>query len=277
MTQSLSQLLQLKSDVLEKKTDLFFTHLNELSDKSLSDIKEYIADFDTVNGKFKNTANNRRLILEFGKYLTKVLQDKYKVTLNDYQKSFEKIEYYNVQIQNINNINYEPNEYLRKFVINTVFDSLTLDKIIDASGFRQKVQNTLYNYVTGEMSRQKAVSDIQKVVIEDEGLTRYAKVISNDALRIYDGKIQQEIQSQFDMDGYFYNGTIIETSRPQCRKWVNMGFIEFKELKKEVELWKNAKGYDENMKLTFESFSSVCGGYNCRHSATIGFKPKYKV
>lgn len=66
--------------------------------------------------------------------------------------------------------------------------------------------------------------------------------------------IQDQLTAQYDYDGYFYTGTIIETSRQQCRRWVEDlgGFITTKELRKEVERFADAEGMTKtkNYQLT---------------------------
>lgn len=276
---TLEDYLQLKTDIIENKTDDLFKHLNELSRETLTDLKDYLGDFDYANGKYINNEANQLKILGLKKFLYQILKDKFNIGLKDYQKQFNVIEQVNIDIQKFNNINYEPTETIRTFVNQTVIDKLTLTKAIDNSTLTTNIQNAFNRYVSGQFSRQQAVKNITEITIKDKGLSRWANTISGDALRVYDGKLQQEIKASNELiNGSFYNGTLIDTSRLICVDCVGRmkknGFIWFDEVPGLVEQYKNDSGYDANMPLTVNTFLEVDGGHGCRHNQSVGYKRK---
>lgn len=269
----LRNLLQLKTDLIDGNTNQFFEDLSELQLSLYPDLKDYLDDFDFENGKFANTPRNRKLVLvDFKKYLNKVLDVKYNADIENYIKSLDAIDEANYGIQKINNISIKPNEFLRKFTVDNVIENLSLDKAVDF-GLKPKLQKKLFDYVIGKKSKFESYKDIQGVVKSDDGLSRWSKTIASDALSQYDGQVQKLLVDEFKFDGYYYVGSLIKTSRAQCRHWVDglNGFIPMDVLAGEVDAWKDSREYDENLKLTVADFAVVRGGYNCRHTATPGF------
>lgn len=279
----LKGLLKIKTDLIDGNTEKLFNDLGELQLSLYPDIRDYLDDLDTTNGRYLNNSRNRNKVLGFKKFLLGVLESKYGVSIESYVKTIGYVEGFvntidqiddkNYRIQKLNNITIKPNDFVRKFTVQNVVEGLSLERITN-DGLKPLLQRQIFNYVTGKQSRFDAQKKLKKAIQSDDGLKRWSKTIASDALSQYDGQIQKELASEFEFEGYHYVGSLIETSRPQCRHWVDglNGFIEFKSLASEVEKWKNARGYDNNLALTVIDFPVVRGGYNCRHSATPGFK-----
>jgi len=95
---------------------------------------------------------------------------------------------------------------------------------------------------------------------------RYTGQVVRDSMFGYDGQINGAFAAEIGADAYKYSGSIIQDSRPQCRKWVKMKTLPFSELAKEIA-WANKNGNGMRPNTTKENFAVLRGGYNCRHRA----------
>jgi hypothetical protein len=134
-------------------------------------------------------------------------------------------------------------------------------------------QGIFQNIVAGT-----SISDLEKYLTTyilgnpnvDGLFSRYVKQISRDSLNQYDGQINAKIAEEFGLDAFRYVGSLIDDSRPQCRRWVNMRVIQKKDLPNELS-WATNNGTGMIPGTNTENFAVYRGGYNCRHSA-IPFK-----
>jgi uncharacterized protein YutD len=175
-------------------------------------------------------------------------------------------------------------------VIDTLVSNLT-GSGVDTNviqGLQQKIKE-------GIVTKQK-YSDLRKTVsdyiVGDEGdgqLAKYAKVITNDSMRGFDGTIQKVVSDEYDFDGFRYVGSLIKDSRKTCVGLINAPAIIY--LKKEkksfpnpyaayviehgiymqkdlpdiIRISENNGGW--NHATTPDTFFVYRGGYNCRHQA----------
>ncbi len=271
---SLEKIIQEKTDLIASSDDEFISSLSELLPDNANELKKYIADLDTSGGKLVSNVHNRQKLIEIRKFLIEILRKDYNINFNAYIKRFEDIAGLNVEIQAIQGIEINASEFgfAKKIMTDLVADQLSLDNVVDQT-VRPGIQQILYKHVMGGYNRKDATSAIETFLKDKEYIKRWSKVVARDTIADYNGMIQDQLTAQYDYDGYFYTGTIIETSRPQCRRWVEDlgGFITMEELRKEVERFADAQGYDKNKKLSVNDFGRVRGGYNCRHDATAGF------
>ena len=271
---SLEKIIQEKTDLIASSDDEFISSLSELLPDNANELKKYIADLDTSGGKLVSNAYNRQKLIEIRKFLIEILRKDYNINFNAYIKRFEDIAGLNVEIQAIQGIEINASEFgfAKKIMTDLVADQLSLDNVVDQT-VRPGIQQILYKHVMGGYNRKDATSAIETFLKDKEYIKRWSKVVARDTVADYDGMIQDQLTAKYDYEGYFYTGTIIETSRPQCRRWVEDlgGFITMDELRKEVERFADAQGYDQNKRLTVQDFGRVRGGYSCRHTATAGF------
>ena len=121
----------------------------------------------------------------------------------------------------------------------------------------------------GGYNRKDATTAIETFLKDKEYIKRWSKVVARDTIRNYDEAIQDQLLEQYDYDGYFYTGTLIETSRPLCEHWVYdlKGFVTFEEMAKTAERYPDK--VEQKSKYTISDFKEL--RYNCRHNATLGF------
>lgn len=98
------------------------------------------------------------------------------------------------------------------------------------------------------------------------GLERFVSQTATDSINQYDGLIQKKISTEFEMKWYRYSGSLIETSRPQCERWVEKfgGWLHESEFAQQIE-WAINNGSGMVPTTTPSNFTIYRGGYNCRH------------
>ena len=109
---------------------------------------------------------------------------------------------------------------------------------------------------------------------KDSKYIHYTNQVVHDSIMQYDGKVNKQISKEFKFTKIRYVGSLIRTSRGQCCKWVNMKYINIKDLPNEIRWASNTNNYYGRFKCggmiddtTKENFIELRGGYNCRHRA----------
>lgn len=271
------------NDLLQRKYKLsepteFISYIDGLNDPLEKSMIEFIESMDFSNGRFVQNETNRKKLIELRKYLLDKLEDGYNVKLEAYLKKFDEVFQVNSDIQL--GFGYKmattDTEFLmaRKLATDYATEYLALPKLVDNS-IRPGIQRLLFENVIGKASRKTTLNALVDFLGTNQTTARYAGTIARDSISSYDGAIQMRLKEKFKYDGYYYGGTIIETSRAQCRHWVEDlgGFISFEQLKKDIPKYKDNSGYSDELELTFDNFPIVKGGHNCRHSVTLGLKP----
>lgn len=274
----LEDLIAKKTDLISQSDDDFFKSIQDLLPDNKGKLKEYLDQFEYKNGKLVNSEFNRKKLIGLRKELLKILESDYNINFTAYIKKFDDISELNLGIQSAMGVTVSNLEigFAKKIMTDLVADQLALDKAVDMA-IRPGIQQLLFKNVIGQANRKDTLEALTSFISKDQGVAQWSKVIARNTLGMYDGMIQQQLSTQYEYDGYFYTGSIIETSRIQCVHWVNdrKGFITFEELREDIPKYKNQSGYGSGMELTMESFSVVRGGHNCRHTATIASMPSY--
>lgn len=229
--------------------------------------------FDTQGGKIVFDAKTIELINKAEKQIKKALNKAgYESRVAQYLKDFDKIKAATVAEQKkVNRIDVSQRlvTNIQKSAIQQTTNIL-LGNGLDAN-FIQPIKDVLLSAASSGMTIPQAELQLRKVIIGDAErfgkLERYVTQISRDAISQYDGMMQSRIAKEYDLDGISYEGSIIKDSRPQCKRWVEIGEIPIKDLKKEIE-WANANGSGMIPNTTPDTFTIYRGGYNCRHTAT---------
>lgn len=100
--------------------------------------------------------------------------------------------------------------------------------------------------------------------------SRVATLTARDGYFQFQGKLDQELSTQFGYNAYRYIGSLVEESRPQCVRWSEKEYILFSELEEEIA-WANDNGSGMIAGTTPANFAELRGGYNCRHYAVPVF------
>jgi hypothetical protein len=198
-------------------------------------------------------------------------------SVNEFLREFETIKKFNFDIhKNVNDLSKSELEKLispiQKNVVDQTMENLTGSGV--NSNFIEPVRQGVFkNIVAGS-----TITDLEsslKTFIQGTGdtdglLMRYTKQVSRDALNQFDGQTNARIASEFDLDAFRYVGSLIDDSRPQCRRWVAKSVLLRDDLQNEIN-WAFNNGSGMNKATTPDNFAVYRGGYSCRHSA-IPFK-----
>lgn len=193
----------------------------------------------------------------------------------------------------------------RSIDISTVLDRDFLgreivERISSPESFKTNIENEVRRIIAKNIYFQSSIKtlkdELKEAVISSTNnggiLSRYVSQVATDTVYQYKGAVNQRIEQKYGLNAISYLGSIIETSRPQCIRWVeDFNGILLKEkiedttfayLPDEVK-WarNNGKGYGEEGKayyldLTVNNFIVIRGGYGCRHEA-IPFKYSEKA
>lgn len=185
---------------------------------------------------------------------------------------------------NLDNFNFTEK---KKFIINELSET-----IANKDAFKVNIIDDVRRIIAKRILIQSPIKELRdelKLAIAGSdavggSVQRYVSQITTDAVMQYKGSINQEIKTKLKLDGYSYIGSIIETSRKQCKRWVEEknSLLLFEKtdlietyglLSEEIEYAQNQgsgygkKGTSYFIKLTEDNFATVRGGYGCRHEA----------
>lgn len=241
-------------------------------------VKKQLNKMNKEGGKFVFDETNTTLVNQIDQIIVDEIQrSDYPGSVRKFLQDFDTVTDYNAELhESLNNIS--PDE-LKKLVDpfkqQTVEDTL---RGLTGSGvnveFVEPVRQELFkNIVSGANATD--VEAVLRQMIEGDadrlgGLERYVGQVTRDALNQYDGQINAKIADEFNLDAFQYVGSLIDDSRPQCRRWVNKEVILKEDLQREIN-WANSNGSGMIPGTIPDNFAVFRGGYNCRHTA-IPFK-----
>ena len=267
-----------KDDFILKADQNLFQNFDDIEKKIFNEVKKQINKFNTEGGKISFDDKNVDLVNEIDGIIAKAIKNSdYPKNVNDFLRSFETIKEFNTDIhKNVNDLSdKELNDLINPIQKQTVENTL---QGLTGSGvntnFIEPVRQGIYqNIVAGS-----SITDLEKyltnyIISNAEKLgqfKKYAGQISRDALNQFDGQVNSRIAEDFGLDAFEYVGSLIEDSRPQCRRWVAKGTLLKSDLENEIS-WANNNGTGMIPGTNSENFAIYRGGYNCRHSA-IPFK-----
>lgn len=150
---------------------------------------------------------------------------------------------------------------------------LVKERLLGANGLLAQtvlaqVTDTLRNGAVNSVPLGTAIDQIGDYLAgkpdEVGEFSHFATLIARDGYRQYQGRINEELSAQFGYNGIRYINSIVEESRPQCRRWVDKEYILFTELQAEID-WAYNNGSGMIPDTTVNNFLENLGGYNCRH------------
>ena len=263
--------------ILSAETKLF-NSLDPVQQKLFDELKKSINKMNSDGGVLSFDEKNVALVNALDKVMIDAIQkSNYPSSVNEFLREFETIKKFNFDIhKNVNDLSKSELEKLispiQKQVVDQTMENLTGSGV--NSNFIEPVRQGVFkNIVAGS-----TITDLEsslKTFIQGTGdtdglLMRYTKQVSRDALNQFDGQTNARIASEFDLDAFRYVGSLIDDSRPQCRRWVAKSVLLRDDLQNEIN-WAFNNGSGMNKATTPDNFAVYRGGYSCRHSA-IPFK-----
>lgn len=142
-------------------------------------------------------------------------------------------------------------------------------------GFIKPMTKVLYSRIKEGASISELQSEVKNTLNpKDSKYIHYSNQVVHDSIMQYDGKVNNQVMNEFKFTKIKYVGSLIKTSRGQCCKWVNMKYINVKDLPAEIRWANNTKNYYGRFRCggmiegtTKANFIELRGGYNCRHRA----------
>jgi hypothetical protein len=163
----------------------------------------------------------------------------------------------------------------QKLVINEYLDSMNESGL--NARYNQLLRNQIYNNIRQGASQSQIAADLRTNIVgkanAPSNLERYVTNISQTAADAYNSVIDKEVYQQFGsrVAGYRIVGSLIDTSSPQCRSFVEdyNREISIKDIDKFI-IFAKENGADK--KLTKENLPVLRLHVGCRHSFTPYFK-----
>lgn len=226
--------------------------------------------FDTDGDSFEFTDDNIRKINELEQQIRRIVTNsKYQNNVSSYLRDFDKIKDVNIRLQkSINGINASKIKLstVQRMSRNQVINEL-LGQGLDTN-FVTPVRDIIYDSVVSGSSIKDAEKTLRTFIRGDKTrlgtLERYVSQVSRDSISQYDGLIQGRIAEEFNLNAFAYTGSLIQDSRAQCIRWVSKGILKTSELEREIQ-WAFNNGTGMIPGTIPANFSSLRGGYNCRH------------
>lgn len=242
-------------------------------------LMEVFDNVDVTNGKLATSAKAEEFLalLDFKIYQA-LKKSGYPVYVGDFIGNYDKIS------SNVRDLHQAlGNGLLAASDINAIKRlevKKTIDNLTQAGMYKDFIspvreglyRNIMFGATIGETEdfiKSQVISTKQK----DSRLTRYVGQVATDALHQFDGSVNQVAKKSLNLNATQYVGSLIEDSRAQCMKWVQMSIIKDTDLEEEIS-WalnggrysnKKCSGMIEN--TTVDTFCINRGGYRCRHRA----------
>lgn len=257
--------------IIARGTKKFSTSVSRISSDFIKNVIKELEKMDTKSGQIlSNNTKNNNFISQMRGRIFKVLERLgYFGMVNDFTFNFNTLSRYLIFAQK------KVNEISIKSVFVTPFRQNAITQVLfDLQG--QGLDANLIKPIQQQM--QKAVrlggnwvdmsTNVENFLDQGKNgkLGRLAELGSMDALGQFNGLVNDEIRKEFGLENVVYVGNIIEDTRPQCMRWVDMGSFPFSDLPNEIA-WAERNGSGWIKGTTVGTFFQNRGGYNCRHEA----------
>ena len=268
-----SRLIKKRMRVLDSAPDTLSDAMPGVEKKLYNQLKDLVLMLDIVEGRLVFSDKTAQTINKIEQKIRQSIKGSgYVDSVSEYLTSFDQInelssEYFNTA-NGIKRLGVGINR-LQKVTVDQVTYSL-LENGLDAR-FTQPIKDLLTAGATSGQSVIEVRGILRKFIEGSDGklgfFERYVPQIAHDAISQYDGAIQTRVKNKYNFNAWSYEGSLIDDSRPQCIRWVEMGVIKDSQLSKEIE-WAFTNGSGMIPQTTPETFGIYRGGYRCRHHAT---------
>jgi hypothetical protein len=277
-TDEIIRIIEKKDRTMETINNDLFQSLDPTQQTIFEAVKKHVSKMKTADGKIIFDDTNTEMVNEIDQVIANAIKrSKYPSSVQSYLSDWKIINEFNYTVhKDVNELSKSELEGL----INPIQKQITEQTLTGLTGsgvntnFIEPIRQGIFQNIVAGTS----ISDLEKYLTTyilgnpnvDGLFSRYVKQVSRDALNQYDGQVNAKIAEEFGLDAFRYVGSLIDDSRPQCRRWVNMRVIQKEDLAKELS-WATNNGTGMIPGTNAENFAVYRGGYNCRHSA-IPFK-----
>lgn len=267
-------------NILENVDSDFKKELAKVEKSYLSLVLKVLRDFENKNGSIVKSRLSQKLTRQLTAELLEVIKkSNYATKVDEYLETFETVEDLTIStIQGVNGINIAKSTLSveKSEAIKTVSNRLTSVSAIEAN-IIQPVKDVLFSAIrTGAniKATEEALRQLINPANQNSFLQRYAGQVSTDSVMQYQGNIQTVIAEQYELDAFRIVGSIIETTRDNCREMIN-GTGKFADLAQSAgvylvsdikEIIRRAAGRGGWNPATNESnYLTLRNGFRCRH------------
>ena len=273
------------TDVIKDETqllDLFLEGFDgdlQLTQNQIYDLLlEEINGFKTRNGIILRDEKTRALINRIGnKVLNRLAKSPYAKCYNKLIASLDDIIEVRKQVSAF--ANPDQKDLIFKSSLGKIKQSYT-DIIALNLGQEDSLGSIIVNPIKRKLYQYAAIggriddlaSELKADLVSETlggGLVGRSGQVAHDLVFQFNGAIDYEISKITGAKDVNYVGNLIETSRPQCIRWVTEfgGFIPADKLESELKWAKNnGGGYSKFIPPpTIETFATNRGGHRCRH------------
>jgi len=280
---SLQQISREKAQIIRNADSQFSEQMKRVEDRLVKTIKQKLSQFEMANGKLSTRSKTNTELLARMQSITKraLSESKYYDYVKNYLGNFDKIADLNQKAAQIivgQTIKASTVNAFKKIEIDRIAKNLVKPDGVQAN-IVDDIQRLLFKHVTTGISYEDASVEIVNLVQGVNGkqglVERYSSQIARDSINRYNGTINNVLQAEFELDGFRYVGSLIETSREACnhlvegsgpmQQFMRDGAYRIADLPEIIELLKNMSGW--NPETTPTNFFELRGGFNCRHEA----------
>lgn len=274
----IQSLINKKIKLISGADKSLFQNFSQIEKNIVDGVMKQVKKMNIKDGVILFDDKNIAMVNAINKVIADAIQESsYPKNVKNYISSFDTIKEMNVDIhKDVNDL--DPAEIaeklnnIQKTNVNNVLDNLVKNGM--EQGFVEPVKQGIFKNIVGGMNLEEFQNYLETTILSDplkQGqFKRYVTQISRDALNQYDGQINQLIAQDLGLDAYRYVGSLIDDSRPQCRRWVGKEILLKDELSNEIT-WAFNNGSGMIPGTNTDNFATYRGGYSCRHSA-IPFK-----
>jgi hypothetical protein len=280
---SLEKIIREKATVIRDADSALSKRMKRVENSLTKNILKKLEKFEMTDGRLSTLSKtNTELLSQMQSITKKALKEtRYYDFVKNYLSNFDKIA--DLGQQTAKQV---AGRTLKASTVNA-YKKLEIDRIatnlVSPEGVQanivDNIQKLLFRHTTTGISYTDAQNEIVNLVQGIDGkqglVERYSSQIARDSINRYNGTINNVIASEFELDGFRYIGSLIDTSRDSCNylvqgtgpmsEFMRDGVYRISDLPKIIEKLKNQSGWNDETTPT--NFFELRGGYNCRHEA----------
>lgn len=275
---NLETLISKQNKAILKSEKKLITTIKKFEKKVYDLLLGLIDDLSIESGSFVPGAENETLLLNiradliFGVNLDELKESAAKVLDDGFNRVYRASKKIHKQASDFNIDQVEPQVFVsqeleRESIISKIADSTVLVSLLI-----DPIIGTLFSAVSLGEGVRGVKAALKKMVIGGV-FTKVAKQRVQDSFDQHAGAISRaatdkQVEAGIRFNAYRYVGSKIETTRAQCKRWINEfdGIIPFNEIESEI-IWAETNGTGMIPGTTKETFQLNRGGHNCRHYA----------
>lgn len=245
--------------------------MKEFEAQVLARLQAFMQRFDTTDGRFVPGAKATALLLEIKKEMEGVLEMRaLDAASREFLTNFDDV------AANVRAVHGEENGItVPKSLVNDAKGyavEATLYALKNANihpKFIEPVRKALFNHINFGGGVAEAEGVLRKIVLGEPdklngAISQWIGQVATDAINQYEGTVQASIAQHHGLTAVRYVNSIIETSRPQCVRWVGMEWITEAQLPEEIR-WAFENGSGMVPETDATTFLVYRGGFRCRH------------